>query len=254
MKPVYRFACLFLLFGLSADGTVYSAVSEAEAELKTAEALVKKRQFRDALPYFDRAAKLAPSVGKIFAERGSLLLGLEEREKALDDLNRAIQLDPSRIDSYVDRARCQYELQKPRAAIEDVTRAINLEHDKPNRAFRLRERASYYFQMGNSQKAFDDLGASLTWLQDYYTYFLRGDMHYKLKQYRAAVADYTIGLKLVKPNVTDVDFFYEERARAYDKLGETSLAQQDRRTSRIYSRKDPFFDYLPPDRGGRPQQ
>jgi len=251
MKPVYRFVCLFLLFGLSAPGAISSAITEAEADFNEGKALAKKRQFKKAIPFFDHAAKLAPNVAVIYAERGSAYLNLEQIEPAFADLSRAIKLAPTLCQPYADRARCEYEKHNCRAAIDDMSHAIPLASDKVDRAFKIRERATYYLDLGDSKNALVDVNKSLTIFPDFYTYFLRADMHCRLKQYKEAVADYTTGLKLVKPNTIDLDFWYEQRARAYDKLGETKLAAKDREQSRQSNLKDPYYKLLgPSEKGG----
>jgi len=250
MKPIYRFACLLLLCSLNSYGTICSAITEAEADFKEGKALAQKRQFRKAIPFFNHSAKLAPNVAVIYAERGQAYLNLEEIDNALADLTHAIKLSPTLCQPYADRARCYYERHNPRAAIDDMSHAIPLASDKIDRAFKIRERANYYLEVGESKKALDDVNSSIALVQDYYTYFLRGDMHYKLKQYKEAVVDYTEGLKRIKPDVTDLDFWYEQRARAYDKLGDTRLAAQDRAKARQSNNKDPYYRLLGPGENG----
>jgi tetratricopeptide (TPR) repeat protein len=249
MRAVYRLAC-FLLCGLSCCGTASGAITQAEAEYNEGKALAKKGQFRKALLLFDDAARMAPNVAAIYAERGSAYLNLEQREKALDDLNRAIKLDPKNFQPYVDRARCQYELHDCRASIDDVSRAISLDPDKCDRCYRYRERALYYLDLGDTKKALDDLNTSISLRQDFYTNFMRGDLFYKLKRYKEAVADYTIGLKQIKPTVTYMDYWYEQRARAYDKLGESKLAAQDRSKARVSHEVDPYYKFVGPKEDG----
>jgi tetratricopeptide (TPR) repeat protein len=228
-------------------GTVASASPEAEADFKTAQKLVKRKEFKRALPFFNHAIKLDPNVAKFYAERGSLLLGLEEREQALNDLSKALKLDPSLCETFADRARCHYELGDYQAAVDDISHAINLDHDKIGRAFKIRDRATFYIELGQLKKALDDVRTSLSLFPDYYTYFIRAGIYEKQKQYKSAVEDYTSGLKIIKPDATDVEFWYENRARAYDKLGQADLAAKDRIKSRGYSKKDPYYDFLPPD-------
>jgi tetratricopeptide (TPR) repeat protein len=236
MKLLCRSTLLFILAASAVWAAPAFALSEAEMDYNTAVGLVQKKHYRKALPFFDHAIKLAPSIGKIYLGRGDALLVLEEPERALVDFNTALKLDPSLAKGYEQRARCQFELGKFKAAVDDISSAIGPEQDQHNKANMLKDRATFYLRLGQSDKAIQDLTTAISIRpKEYYNYSHRGDVYASLHQYRKAVEDYTYAIKINDGRFDDFDSLYTLRARAYEKLGRKDLAALDRKKAATYS-------------------
>jgi tetratricopeptide (TPR) repeat protein len=63
-------------------------------------------------------------------------------------------------------------------------------------------------------------------------YNCRGHVYFVMKQYRKAAADFSKSIRL-DPNLAAA---YSNRADAYDRLGKSSQAKADRKTSRRLKR------------------
>jgi tetratricopeptide (TPR) repeat protein len=86
------------------------------------------------------------------------------------------------------------------------------------------ERADLLLSLNKLQPALLDVNEALKYSQGSAEYKVRGDVYMGLGKYKEAVADYTDAIKRGAPDA----LLYKMRAAAYDKLGETKLAQQDR--------------------------
>jgi len=143
-----------------------------------------------------------PSVGTLSAwyylDRAVKDAGNENWEGAIADYTEAIRLEPNNPSGFGGRGTAYNYLKQYRKAVSDFTEAIRLEPDF----------TSAYWSRGNA----------------YY---------YGLKEYSKAVSDYTETIRLwSSDDMFNVALMYEIRAKAYDKLGKSSEAAQDRKKAK----------------------
>jgi len=222
-----------------------SAANDAQDYYNRARILMHDKKFREAQQCFDRAITINPREPRLYYERGSLLLSLEERKEAMADLNKAIELDPWDYKAYIARARCYDELGNPKAAVDDVSHAMKLMPNARDHYFQMRERSVYYCHLGEFKKAMKDLDDAISCnRKDDFSYKMRADLKFNLKQYQSAIVDYSEAIMLQKPDADYRETYFEQRARAYDKLGQTSLAARDRIKAKQVMEKDKYYELL----------
>jgi tetratricopeptide (TPR) repeat protein len=192
-----------------------------------------------------------PSVGILSAWNYSDR-ALEEIEKgnlkgAITDYTEAIRLEPNAAGWFEARGSLYgNHLKQYSKAISDYTESIKLLLLKPDDYFALCHRGGLYssrglayFSLKEYHKGISDYSKAVS---DYTeairlepnlssAYWERGNAYYYgLKQYSKAVSDYTETIRLWSSNAMfNVALIYESRASAYDKLGKSSLAAQDRK-------------------------
>ena len=94
-------------------------------------ALYELKSLQDALPYFRRAAELAPSDPSVLLNLGALLYELNQRE-AETVLRRTLELDPDNIGALVNLGAVQYRLGQLAAASETARRVLALSPEQPD--------------------------------------------------------------------------------------------------------------------------
>lgn len=197
--------------------------------------------------------------------RAILYLSLGRFEPAIHDLDQAIANDSSDEIAYLDRGVAEEELGNLPMALADYSRSIEIE----TTAAALVDRGSIYLRLGQPQKALGDFDAALAIepdnvpaligrananyspdeqdperlagsLSDFTrviaaspsnagAYYMRGDIHFDLKQYAAAYSDFSKSLEL-DPNQPAV---LANRALAAERLGRSAEAAADRRAARM---------------------
>ena len=83
-------------------------------------------QFREALPYYDKAAELNPQDAGIFNNRGLTNVALGDIDAALRDFKTAITVDPSDADAYSNIGTILYDQGRFREAAEWYEKAATL--------------------------------------------------------------------------------------------------------------------------------
>jgi tetratricopeptide (TPR) repeat protein len=226
-----------LVFTTTLWGTCALCSPESDMDRATARGLVNHKNYKRAVPFLDHAIKLAPDDGRLYLDRGSALFWMEEYQRAMADFTTALKLDPkSSWKSYELRARCRSELGDFKAAVTDISNAIKVEKDPHNKAFLFKERATYYINLGQPDKAIADVDSAIaTRPKEYYNYSRRAALYASLHQYQKAVEDYSTAIKLHDGRFDDLDRIYSSRANAYEKLGRKDLADKDRKQANIYA-------------------
>ena len=84
------------------------------------------RVYDKALKDFSRVIDLKPNFAGAYEMRGTAFLGLNESDKALEDYNRAIELDPDSAEAYYNRGLLYYWLNRYEKLIKDFTIALEL--------------------------------------------------------------------------------------------------------------------------------
>jgi len=94
-------------------------------------ALYEMKLLQDALPYFRRAAALAPADPAVLLNLGSLLYELNQRE-AEPVLRRALELQPDNVPALVNLGAVQNRLNQLAAAAETARRVLALSPEQPD--------------------------------------------------------------------------------------------------------------------------
>jgi TonB family protein len=166
-----------------------------------------------------------PSTAKEYLERGKKHLGDGDPDCAFGACSEAIRLDPQIAQAYACRGYVYFQRKEYEAASADYTEAIRLD---PNQDYFYYSRSKVYRQKGLTDLALADLNTALKLTPKDSTfasqlYKERGDVYFDKGDYESAVNDYTEAIRL-KP---DYSFFYEDRAKAYRKLGKNDPAAAD---------------------------
>lgn len=139
------------------------------------------------------AVRLDPKNAAAWYCRASMYRDKGERDKALADADEAIRLKPDQAQYYALRALLYGDKDMWDKGLADITKKIELH------------------------------GSDAT----HYDYASRGNFFYKLGKYEDSVKDYSEAIRL-KP---DYRYYYSDRARVYEKLGKTDLADEDKKKS-----------------------
>lgn len=133
-----------------------------------------------------------------YAHRAKAYLGLGQAEAALSDLNTAIKMDPSSSEFFLMRARVHQGNRKHAMAIADYSRALQI------------------------------AGPSISVLRE------RSISYKHEARYEDAIRDLTGVIKLIPTESAA----YADRAKLYEKLGNTALAKQDRARAQDLSARE----------------
>ncbi|MBX9692666.1 MAG: tetratricopeptide repeat protein [Cyanobacteria bacterium] len=142
-----------------------------------------------ALECYNRFIELDSQSADAFFGRGHIYFGFGEFEKALNDFSTAISIDPTHQSSYRNRGTCHANLKMPDKAFADYEKAVEL-----NPA-------------------------------DGLAFMCRAWGHYRATRYQEAVGDFTIAINLDDRIIAGC---LQGRANAYEQLGKSDLAKQDR--------------------------
>lgn len=147
---------------------------------------------------------------------------------ALGACAEAIRLDPKYADGYYCRAVMYRDQGERDKALGDMDEAIRLKGDSAN-YYGLR--GMLYGDKNMWDKGLTDLNRQMELLGSdatHYDFDRRGDFYYELGKFEDAVKDYTRAIEL-KP---DYQYYYTDRANAYEKLGKNDLAETDKLKAR----------------------
>jgi tetratricopeptide (TPR) repeat protein len=172
--------------------------------------------FSDAIEIDTNFVDAYNSRGTVYMMKGDLL-------KATNDLNRVIEKDPKYGEAYLNRGSINLALNLPADALNDFNEASKLLNDNPETFF-YRAKAYYYLQMLDSALA-DNTKALDLGVDNAEIYYDRGNILYKTGEYESAAEAYT---KSIEKDTTLVEAI-NNRAMAYDALGNFDLADKDRK-------------------------
>ena len=225
--------------------------------------VLSRKDPQAALAELSEAIRLDPH-SPAFRSRGIVYLSLGRFEPAVRDLDQAIANDSSDEIAYMDRGVAEEELGNLPKALADYSRSISI----GTTTAALVDRGSIYLRLGQPTKAIADFNAALVLdpddvaaligradakyspeeqdperlaasLSDFTriiaaspknaaAYFVRGDIHFDLKQYAEAYGDFSKSIEL---DPTQPAVFFN-RALAAEHLGRSAQAADDRRTAR----------------------
>jgi len=187
-------------------------------------------------------------------QRGLIYRQSGRAAEALVDYNKALQLEPDNVQALINRGNAYLDMGQFQNAISDFEVALESAHNMRASV----NRAIAYASMGqlaSAEQAFGDVEARAGNYADFW--MNRAILMVEMRKYPQAVSDYTRYLELtpddhqihndkgivlalmgrhqeavqsftVAINMSPVRDYFLSRARSYDALGQTQLAQQDR--------------------------
>lgn len=217
--------------------------------------LLRARNPKESIPFFDIAIKQCDTKSKYYLRRGEAYKLTCQFDKAEADLLKALKLRPGLIEAHfylgevyhnsgrLDDAIKEFSIaiaaepdhgewvhmrgqtfsdaKKFPEAIKDFSKAIELQ---PGKDRYYKDRALSYYRLKQYEKAILDYDACIRLKPDLPTSWLaRGECHRELKQYSKALQDYTDCLR-VRPGEVRA---FVGRAKIYELMGRKDLADKD---------------------------
>ncbi len=151
---------------------------------------------------FTRAIELQSTNPKYYLHRSESLTALGKTDEARKDVehvvwmerlaqvNRRVSASPSDASTWMERADHLRAGREFDAALADVERAKQLFGGKPEASDAQTLRARILLEQGHADQAIEAANVALKTGHNEQAYSVRGDAHFHLKQYEAAVADY----------------------------------------------------------------
>ncbi len=233
-------------------------------------AMITENKCDEAIKYFDRGIEMNPRDARFYLAYIECL----PKEKRLEYLNKAVNLKPDYAEAYFERAQLNnYKIlggkmtaDESRNMLDDYNKAVKFSPENPEF---YRERGYFYFhQLKESEKAFQDFDKMIALNPNNIDYLLVRSGHYQvIGKFEKAIADCTAILKLnpndlnalhrraaiylqsgeyekaiadlsaeiaIKPFATS----YQNRAKAYRKLGKIKMAQADELKAKLLTKKE----------------
>jgi len=227
-------------------------------EMKDYTAEEQEAQYRFELAHCTKAIALNPAFAYAYEERAYIYrYNLRDIEKAIQDYTKFLELEPETAHRYCDRGELYEEQGKYDLAIKDYTNAIKYNPD--NCVYYNRRADVYRWKLNQYDMAIKDYTSIVTMVPDFdaevystrgwcylligehkkaladadsaialngncdSAYNLRGAAYHGLRQYENAIQAYNKAVQLVAAPA-----YYENRAIAYDAIGETQKAAADR--------------------------
>ncbi len=120
-KPtIYRLQKLVLALAFFLPGCGDSREDEAVQFFKRANFLVSRREYRQAIPFYNEAIEKKPDFADAYNNRGLARQRLNQWTAARSDFDEAIRHDPEYREAYYNRARAQFELGQAAAGLADL--------------------------------------------------------------------------------------------------------------------------------------
>ncbi|MBA3856630.1 MAG: hypothetical protein C0507_06925 [Cyanobacteria bacterium PR.3.49] len=199
------------------------------------QSLVDQRKFKEAEALVSPILKKPLSQEqRIFylAHRAHSHVGLSNFPEAIADYNELIRIHPNPpITLYLSRSEIKAAAGQYRQAAADISELINKKLQFKNLRVTTDDlyfkRASYYLKASEFRKAISDYDVILKMdATQEEAYKLRGDCHAALKEYALAAADYT---KAIENDAESPDSSYFARSLVYEKMGKMKEAAADRK-------------------------
>jgi len=199
------------------------------------QSFVDQRNFKEAEALASNVLKKPLSKEqRIFylAHRAHSYTSLANYSKALTDYNELIRISPyPTINMYLSRAEIKAALGQNREAAADVSELINKKLHFTNLRVTTDDlyfrRAGFYWKANEYRKAISDYDVILKMdATQEEAYKLRGDCHTALKEYSQAVADYT---KAIENDAESPDSSYFARSLVFEKMGKSKEAAADKK-------------------------
>jgi len=181
-------------------------------------------KYLEAVDDFSKAIDGQASNAYAWYGRARALHKLGDDQKALPDIDRSIELNPNDAEGYYVRGMVYLGLFDWDAAIKDLQRAIEL--DQPKQSVRYVKLSQAFFESRKYQDAFDAATEAVKLCNasaDGHCWLAKAC--FELEMYDDAVAHFSSSIELAQG--PDKAPYYRLRAKAYDKLGQSDLFEQD---------------------------
>jgi tetratricopeptide (TPR) repeat protein len=161
---------------------------------------------RKALAYYNKAIKAAPSIARLYLERGAVRTQLGDLAQAYQDYSRAVLLDPKLAKAYNNRGLVLERMGQRYRAIRDYDRAVEI---KPGYTAAYVNRGAAYAALEQYRRALANYDTALELAPDDASIYVnRANAFTRLERFQQALQDYKRAIQL-DPNL----------AKAYDNRG-----------------------------------
>ena len=189
-----------------------------------------KKNYKKAIKCFSQAIELKKKYAEAYYGRGLCYFDKSKYKKTLKDFELASNLKPKDSDYYNAIGELYVIMKNTEEAIMNFNKAIK--YDSLN-AGAWNNRAATFYDREDYIKAEHDYLKAISYGKKenkgmYYTNL--GAMYLYIKKYESAIEELTHAVEL---NYTDKDT-YLYRAKAYDALGKTKEADEDRKKARDF--------------------
>jgi len=193
----------------------------AEVYFHLASALVDKKEFAQAMPYFDQAVQMDAQNAAYVMARGINRHRQNDIEGAIADYTQALNLDPQLATGYYNRGLA-YRTVDGALALQDLNKAIELKPDYDVAYF---SRGNVQHTLGNYTAAVSDFekALSLGFARPSLAWFGKGLALQALANYAEAKTALDEAIRLDPSNV----LAYYQRSEVFTQLGETAAAEAD---------------------------
>ncbi len=181
-------------------------------------------QYKKAVEGSSIAINNGGNSGHAYCLRGAALFHLEMPQQAVSDLKKAISIDPKlarQADVHEMKAMCHADLDQLDAALSEAGKSIDL---MPN-AGRFKLKGEILRRLKRNQEAVASFSKGLSASPDSYWLLAdRAEAYVELRQYDLALKDYNRMIEL-RP---DAGRAYADRAKVFDRLGQSRQAESNR--------------------------
>lgn len=177
-----------------------------------------------AVDYFTSSIKINNKYADNYNSRGLAYGYIGEVQASLDDFDRAIIIDPNFAEAYLNRATALNGLGRIQEAVEDFSQSLRLSPQNPSVYY---QRGQMYMQLGQFDQAIKDINTSINMgYKNPEVFFELGNCYYMSEQWRKAIEQYSEAIRLNPRH----DKAINNRAMSYDKIGNKTDAEKDRKT------------------------
>ena len=181
-----------------------------------------KKQYKKAIPYFNKTIELYPTHPWAYIRKGRSFSALEQYKKAIRIFNQGINYHTQpRPEAYYNRGYAYAMVGEYDKAIEDLSRYIKV---KPKDALARHHRGYALYKKGNLRSAITDFSGALRYNPNAsQIYQHRADAFYNLGNYPKAILDYSAALNFKPKN----PLYLYKRGMSFRHAGNLTKSIQD---------------------------
>lgn len=207
---------------LDAEKAIAINPNYIRARRHRAECLELLQREEEAMKDHEFVLKSNPTDKKALLHRGLFYISRNKNKEAVAEFSKVIDAGTGNKAAYQWRAKAHENLGEFDQALEDLE--LYLAH-KPNEEKTVQKHLDLALKLGKWEKALKDTDQMLAhYPRDGTLHMTKGDIYSGLKQYKNAIAEYTIAAE-IEPSFAKA---FEKRAFAYEKNNQRELAIQDR--------------------------
>jgi tetratricopeptide (TPR) repeat protein len=198
--------------------------------------LIERKEFQRAVEDFNRALKLLPTEGTIYAGRGTAYYHLRQYDLAISDFDTSLRLKPNLFVALSNRGSAYSEKRDLDRALADYSAALRL---NPKSGVTLIGRGSVLITKGEYDRAIADAKEALRLnARDGHAYAMRGDARRGKGEIEGAIEDYTEAVRL-DPTLIRA---FVGRGLVYEKMGDRRRASADLSAALALPAATPFAE------------